>query len=260
MKPSIKWTLLIGAFLIVSVNCIMDDDEDDFSGDGPGGRRLPAHKPNSNSAGSRKNENQGFFLENRGKPQPSWPESRGQDMDGFDIDDEDDELGYSGVERIDKVPDLSKPGPGGGKDLEKSGAGIIIDSDENEIMGSSEMCTDEDYCLHGGVCYIDKKRNTYCQCLENFKGDHCEIYDVIVDDGHNEPRRSTTLDWIGHPVTIAVIVFAGLLLIGLTITLLVCCCRCMRKKDEGSYTLDKAMLGGPKVEYTKVQNSQEFYA
>ena len=58
----------------------------------------------------------------------------------------------------------------------------------------------------------------------------------------------------------AAMVAAGLLILGLIITMLVCCCLCIRKKDEGSYALDSA-LKGPGVEYTKVNNtSQEFYA
>lgn len=183
-------------------------------------------------------------------------------------EDDDYNEGGSGDEDTDhkhRVPDVGVEPP---PREDVGGAGIVIDDNDDTLC---EEAGRYNHCHNGGTCYITHVGITYCVCSPNFEGGNCETVkevivkeDEIVGKTQEEPtkqRKFTLRDILLHPAFIAVAVGACLLFLALVISLLVFCCRCIQKKDEGSYALDSAMLGGQKVEYTKVDNySQEIYA
>jgi len=162
------------------------------------------------------------------------------------------------IEKEERTP-LVKPKP---SDDSKE----VQPSPDDMDTGPVTVCKDEWFCLHGSMCYVViSSMKPFCQCAAGYKGDHCEIDDLMItaqDEPMTPTEQTLTMQEImQHPIVIAVLAGAGLLALSLLVLLLLCCCRVLRKKDEGSYKLDVAVLGGQrKIEYTKVHDSQEFYA
>jgi len=219
--------------------------------------KVPWNSPSSVDQGNRKEKPYAGFTRPATK-RPSYNEFE-EDLGSGDIDDSEER------------PIVNKPNKMWPDD-DSDEVNFETPRPNERVIGMTEACPVNWKCFNGGLCIMSiTTLRPYCQCMDGFVGQHCEDNDLVIDGevplepeevGQPEHRRLTLHDILQHPASIAVIVGACVLMLAIIITLLVCCCLCIRKKDEGSYALDAAILGEKKIEYTKVQNqtSQEFYA